>query len=75
MRPRTLADAVHQHRAGRDFGMAIREFLDEFYLATTERQSMIDEEPILLGDLKSDAYLGAVGEHLAQRWRLDHIPP
>jgi hypothetical protein len=74
MRPRTLADAVQQHRAGRDFGMAIREFLDEFYIATTARQSMIDEEPILLGDPKLDAYLGAVGEHLAQRWQLDHIP-
>jgi hypothetical protein len=75
MRPHTLAEAVHQHRAGRDFGMAIREFLDEFYLANTERQSLIDEEPALLGDPKLNAYLGAVGEHLAQRWRLDHIPP
>jgi hypothetical protein len=55
--------------------MAIREFLDEFYLANTERQSLIDEEPALLGDPKLNAYLGAVGEHLAQRWRLDHIPP
>ena len=31
---------------------------------------MIDPEPPLTGSPYSDAYLGAVGEHLARRWDL-----
>jgi hypothetical protein len=74
MRPNSLADAVEQHRAGRDFWVALNEFLDEFYAAGDERQSMIEQEPALIGDMHLDAYIGAVGEHLTQRWRLEHIP-
>lgn len=74
-RPHSLADAIERHRAGCDFGVALNEFLDEFYLADdAKRQSMIDQEPALLGDGKLDAYIGAVGEHLAHRWHLDHVP-
>jgi hypothetical protein len=74
MRPGSLAEVVNRHLAGQDFGVALREFLDEFYLANSERQSMLEMEPVLIGDPHKDAYMGAVGEHLAQRWRLDHIP-
>jgi hypothetical protein len=51
---------------------AISEFLDEFYPSgPLERQRMIGEEPGLTGVAFQDAYIGAVGEHLARRWRLD----
>ena len=68
MHPHTLAEAVEQHRAGRDFWVTLNEFLDEFYAAGDERQSMIEQEPMLIGDPRLDAYIGAVGEHLARRW-------
>ena len=75
MRPQSLAEAVRQHRAGRDLGVALNEFLDEFYMASTDaRQTMISEEPPMLGDAHLDAFIGAVGEHLARRWRLAHAP-
>ena len=51
---------------------AVSEFLDEFYLSgPAERQRMIGEEPGLTGVAFQDAYIGAVGEHLARRWGLD----
>jgi hypothetical protein len=75
VRPRSLAEAVRQHRSGRDFGVALNEFLDEFYLAAAnERQAMLAEDPPFVGDEHLDAYIGAVAEHLARRWRLDHAP-
>jgi hypothetical protein len=74
MRPCSLAEAVQRHRTDCDFWIALNEFLDEFYAAGNEQQSMIEQEPALIGEPRLDAYIGAVGEHLAQRWRLDHIP-
>jgi hypothetical protein len=50
--------------------IAWSEFLDEFYLTTGRRQSMIDEEPGLTGVAWQDAYVGAMAEHLARRWGL-----
>jgi hypothetical protein len=73
--PHTLFEAVDQHRGGCKFETAIDQFLDEFYMAgADDRRSMIDEEPALMGNPHLDAYVGAMGEHLAQRWRLGHIP-
>ena len=74
MPPCSLAEAVEQHRVGRDFGVALKSFPDEFYLTGDERQSTNEQEPSLIGDKRVDAYIGAVGEHLAQRWHLHHIP-
>ncbi len=74
MRLGSLAEVVDRHRAGQDFGVALRDFLDEFYLANSERQDMLETATVLMGDQHKDAYIGAVGERLAQRWRLDHIP-
>ena len=38
MRPRSLAEAVDQHRAGRDFGVALNEFLmNSIWLAMNDR--------------------------------------
>jgi len=30
-RPRTLAEVARRHKAGEDFSLLLREFLDEFY--------------------------------------------
>jgi hypothetical protein len=74
MRPRSLKQAVDRTLEGYPFIDAVSEFLDEFYLsASAERQQMIGEEPKLTGVAFQDAYIGAVGEHLARRWAL-HIP-
>jgi hypothetical protein len=72
MRPRSLKEAVNQTMEGHDFTDAVSEFLDEFYLSgRSERQLMIREEPGLTGVAFQDAYVGAIGEHLARRWGLD----
>jgi hypothetical protein len=79
--PTTLAEAVGLYRQNgerRDgaFSVLLDEFLDAFYTETelSRRQAMIDEEPARVGEERRDAYIGAVGEHLARRWGL-HIPP
>jgi len=51
------------------FFRPLDEFLDQFYLAE-ERETLINEEPGFTGDAWQDAYIGAVGEHLARRWGL-----
>jgi hypothetical protein len=57
---------------GQSWVDAISEFLDEFYPSSRlERQRMIAEEAGLTGVAFQDAYVGAVGEHLARRWGLD----
>ena len=72
MRPTTLKEAVDRIIRGERGLDAIKEFLDEFYLSgPAERQRMIAEEPGLTGGAFQDAYVGAVGEHLARRWGLD----
>jgi len=71
MRPTSLKVVVERSMAGYGFVDAISEFLDEFYLSgPSERQHMIGEEPRLTGVAFQDAYVGAVGEHLARRWGL-----
>ena len=72
MRPNSLKEAVNRTLRGYGLMDALSEFLDEFYLSgTAERQRMIGEEPKLTGVAFQDAYIGAVGEHLARRWGLD----
>jgi hypothetical protein len=71
--PKTLADAVRRTAAGsRVLDVTIDEFLDAFYTETDPetRQAMIDEEPPFLGVERDDAFIGAVGEHLARCWGL-----
>ena len=71
--PPTLAEAVRYGVAGGGaLAVTIDEFLDVFYSENDagNRQAMIDEEPPLLGVARDDAYVGAVGEHLARRWGL-----
>jgi hypothetical protein len=72
MRPTSLKEAVDRIIGGEIWVDAISEFLDEFYpRSSSERQLMIVEEPGLTGVRFQDAYIGAVGEHLARRWGLD----
>ena len=71
--PTSLADVVIAVGDGRgDFAVLLDEFLDVFYTEpdVAARQRMIDAEPARLGDQRRDAYVGAVGEHLARRWGL-----
>ncbi len=69
----TLAGVSARVRAGEDFGFAIREFLDEFALRGDDdaRAEAIGERPRATGDSRYDAFLGALGEHLALAHRLD----
>lgn len=74
-RPQTLAEAAAVALAGdKPFAHAVDEFLDDFYLHPSSRQTRIDAGPASTGDALQDAWLGAVGEHLARRWGF-RIPP
>jgi hypothetical protein len=75
----TLAGVARRAAAGEDFRVAVREFLDDFALASQGgRPRMLDEDPPPTGDERHDAFLGALAEHLAvrhgeppPRWCLD----
>jgi hypothetical protein len=72
MRPTSLKEAVDHIIGGKNWMDAISEFLDEFYPSSpSERKRMIAEAPRLTGVAFQDAYVGAVGEHLARRWGLE----
>ena len=70
-RPATLVEVAEAARTDDgSYGVALAGFLDRFYLNPASRQSMIDAEPPVIGVPVTDAYIGAVGEHLARRWDL-----
>ena len=72
MRPSSLKETVDRIIEGQNWVDALSEFLDEFYASDPiERQRMIGEEPKLTNLTFQDAYIGAVGEHLARRWGLE----
>lgn len=75
MRPHTLCEVMSLvGTVGRDeFGMACDEFCDAFSLEYPDKARMrahLDPVPDLSGDPEKDAWIGAIGEHLALRWRL-----
>ena len=71
VRPSTLIEVARRTAVGsQPFDPALREFLDEFHSDPQGRVSASADEPLLLDGLK-DAYLAAVAEHLAMRFRLD----
>ena len=73
MRPATLRDVTVRIREDGEWDHHSCEFLDAFYAldGEVERQTaMIADDPGLVGDPRLDAYLGAMGEHLARRWEL-----
>lgn len=63
----SLAGVASRARDGEDFFLAVRELLDEVALLQTEAQRArsIIAEPPASGDPRHDAYLAALGEHLA----------
>jgi hypothetical protein len=73
-RPQNLAEVAGISRANiADFAMALDEFVDEFYLDHPDKaaqQRRLDPIPVPVGDALVDAWIGAAGEHLAQRWAL-----
>jgi hypothetical protein len=73
-RPQNLAEVARIARENAtDFAMALDEFVDEFYLDHPDKaaqQRRLDPVPELAGDALIDAWIGATGEHLAQRWGL-----
>jgi hypothetical protein len=76
MRPNTLAEAVERIQAGSERGSVLAEFVDTFDLAETDedRYVSIEREPILTGDLRLDALVGAIAEYLAKQRRLGRVP-
>jgi hypothetical protein len=71
--PKTLAEAAQRSLATTiPLAVCLDEFLDAFYTEPDpqHRQAMIDAEPARTGSERDDAYLGAVGEHLARVWGL-----
>jgi hypothetical protein len=73
-KPKSLAEVAALAREDGDcFGLASGAFAEAFYLekAKPAQQAMLDPVPIPTGDPRNDAWLGAVGEHLAQRWDLE----
>jgi hypothetical protein len=73
-RPQTLAEVAQIARTRAcDFAMALDEFVDEFYLDHPDKaaqQRRLDPAAEVVGDPRIDAWIGAAGEHLAQRWGL-----
>jgi hypothetical protein len=72
--PTSLAEAVRRYNAdggGEEgaFAVLLDEFLDAFYTqeSAEQRQITIEEGPPRIGTERLDAYVGAVGEHLARR--------
>jgi hypothetical protein len=74
-RPQNLREVADVTVAGtKSFADAIDEFVDAFYLDHPDKarqQRRLDEPPIFVGDSFIDAWIGAVGEHLASRWNLE----
>jgi hypothetical protein len=69
--PTDLAETVSYGGGIDDTIMRIDEFLDAFYgSGAAARQAMIMTEPPYTGDVKLDAYVAAVADHLAHHWHL-----
>src|SRR2546430_7645534 len=76
MRQNTLADAVERIQAGSPRDVELAESVDTFDWAKTgeDRYASIEREPILTGDLRLDALVGAIAEYLAKQRRLGRVP-
>ncbi|MGJ4992956.1 hypothetical protein ACQR0Z_00975 [Bradyrhizobium sp. HKCCYLS3077] len=55
----------------------LAEFVDTFDLAPSDeaRYAAIAAEPVLTGDIRTDALAGAIAEYLAKQRRLGRVPP
>jgi len=76
MRPQTLAEAVQRIEKGEPQDVMLAEFVDTFDLAKTNegRYALIEREPVLTGDKRLDALVGAIAEYLAKQRRLGRVP-
>ena len=76
MRPNTLAEAVESIQSGSPRDVVLAEFVDTFDLAKTndDRYASIEREPIITGDRRLDALVGAIAEYLAKQRRLGRVP-
>ena len=76
MRPATLAEAVERVRSGESREVALAEYLDTFYLASSveERFATLEDKPALTGDVRLDALVGAMADYLARQYRLPRVP-
>jgi hypothetical protein len=76
IRPGTLAEVLQLVRDGEPFRLCLVGFLDAFYTSGSdaERRQRLEDDPGLAGDAKTDALIGAVAEHLCQRWSLGRPP-
>ena len=72
-RPHSLNEVAQWGSELGDTDGFLREFLDEFYALSDEsgRSTMLQDEPPLGGDARTNAYLAAVAEHLSLR---NHLP-
>jgi hypothetical protein len=73
-KPKSLAEVAAVAREDGDlFPLASFAFRQAFYVATDRdaQQAMLDPVPDPTGNAKGDAWIGAIGEHLAQRWGLE----
>jgi hypothetical protein len=69
-RPFSLEEVVRRTKNGeQQFDAALREFLDTFYSHPESRASSLGHEPKAIDPLH-DAYIAAVGEHLAKSFGL-----
>jgi hypothetical protein len=69
-RPASLSDVASRAVSGEPFDPLLSEFLDEFYTGSTDAKlQSISCVPDRLSPVK-DAYLAAVAEHLALRFKL-----
>ena len=72
--PKSLADVVERVGGNPDwFGYVMYEFEAGFYREESRamRQAMLNPVPLTTGDQRTDAWIGALGEHMAQRWGLE----
>lgn len=76
MRPTTLARTAELVASGHSLDEALREFLDEFYLAATPelRNSMLSDEPPPTGDARFEGLFGGIAEYLAHQAGLPRVP-
>jgi hypothetical protein len=76
IRPGTLAQVLQLVRNGEKFRYCMAGFLDDFYgeADVAGRIRRVADDPGLTDDPRMNALMGAVGEHLINRWNLGEPP-
>src|SRR5258708_27977867 len=76
IRPGTLAQVLQLVRSGEKFRFCMAGFLDDFYgdADVVSRMRRVADDPGLTDDSRTNALLGAIGEHLVSRWNLGDPP-